>query len=412
MGLNLVEFSFFFYMFVGLYMLSLLLLIYIPNRRRLFSYPRGKPVPVSIVMPSYNEGAHLGKAIESLLALDYPKHLIEIIVVDDCSTDNSAAVVRHYARRHKNVRLIINKRNSGGAAEPTNIGIRAARFPYVAVADADSTPERDALTKMVGFLQAEKNVAAVTCAVLAKPPRTFIQKLQAIEYVVIAWSRKLLDLVDSVYVTPGPFALYSRDALLRVGLFDVRNMTQDIEIVWRLLSQGYKARMCLGAAVYSETPERFRSWFKQRVRWNIGGTQTLLKYKHLFFRHGMLGAFILPFFSFSLFLGLLGLCIFAYLFARRTLVFYLSTRYSIYADSAIVHLQDLNLTPSILNLFGIFLFVAGVLFTFTGLAIMKNRYLHQHNLFNIFFYILIYLTIYPIIMVTALYRLWRGRYSW
>ncbi len=412
MNLNLIESAFFFYMFVGLYMLSLLLLIYIPNRKRLFSYPPGKAVPVSIIMPCYNECASIGKALESLLTLNYPPHLLEIIVVDDCSIDNSAELVRRYAKKYKNVRLIVNTSNSGGAATPTNIGIKAARYKYVAVADADSTPERDALIKMVGFLQREKNVAAVTCAVLAKEPRTFIQKLQAIEYIIIAWSRKLLDMVDSVYVTPGPFALYRRDVLLRVGLFDTKNMTQDIEIVWRLMSKGYQARMCLGAGVYSETPLRFRQWFQQRVRWNIGGTQCLLRYKSLFFRKGMLGAFILPFFSFSLFLGLLGLGIFTYLLIRRTLVFYLSTRYSLYADSAIIHLQDLNLTPSILNLFGIFLFIAGATFTFAGLAVMKSRYGSRHNLFNILFYMIVYLTVYPFIMVTALYRLGRGTYSW
>ncbi len=412
MGLNLIETAFFSYMFVGLYMLSLLLLIYLPNRKRLFSYPRGKPVPVSIVMPCYNEEATIGTAIESLLALEYPRGMLEIIVVDDCSRDGSAAVVRKYARRYPQVRLIANSRNSGGAAEPTNIGIRAARHLYVAVADADSTPERDALLKMIGFLQEDEKVAAVTCAVLARKPATFIQRLQAIEYDVIAWSRKLLDLVDSVYVTPGPFALYRRDVLLKVGLFDTKNMTQDIEIVWRLMSRGYKARMCLAAAVHSETPKKFSAWFRQRVRWNIGGTQTLLKYKRLFFRRGMLGAFILPFFSFSLFLGLLGLGIFLYLFIRRTLVFYLSTRYSVYADTAIVNLQDLNLTPSILNLLGAFLFVAGALFTFTGLAIMRGAHGTRHNLFNILFYMIVYLTVYPVIMITALYRLWRGTYSW
>ena len=412
MNLNLIEFAFFFYMFVGLYILSLLLLIYFPNKARLFSYPKGKPEPVSIIIPCYNEASSIGLAIESLLKIKYPENMMEIIVVDDCSTDNSAEIVCNYVKKYENVRLIVNKRNSGGAAEPTNIGIRAARFSYVAVADADSTPEPDALLKMLGFLQNEPKVAAVTCAVLAKRPHSFIQKLQAIEYVVIAWGRKLLDLVDSVYVTPGPFALYRRDVLIKVGLFDTKNMTQDIEIVWRLMSQGYQARMCLGAAVHSETPNRLRAWFKQRVRWNIGGTQTLLKYKNLFFRRGMLGAFILPFFSFSLFLGLLGLGIFIYLLVRRMLVFYLSTSYSLSANSAIASFQDMNLTPSILNYFGISLFIAGALFTFVGLAIMKSKYSYQHKLFNILFYMIVYLTVYPVIMVTALYRLWRGTYSW
>lgn len=393
-------------------MLSLLVIIYLSNRTRLFKYPRGKPEPVSVVMPCYNEAETIGQAIEALLKLDYPKNMLEIIVVDDKSKDNSVEVVRKYVRRYKNVKLIINKRNSGGAAEPTNIGIGVAKYDYIAVVDADSIPNKDVLLKMIGFLQKDEKVGGVTCAVMAKSPKTFMQKLQNIEYSIIAWTRKLLDTVDAVYVTPGPFALYRKKILIEVGLFDKKNLTQDIEIVWRMLSYGYKARMSLAARVYSETPNKFRAWFKQRIRWNIGGTQTLWKYKNLVFKKGMLGAFIIPFFSVSLFIGLFGLGLFIYLLSRRVLVYYLSTKYSIYASSTILTLQDLTFSPSILNFFGGTLFLLGVFFTIFGLGVMKELRRKHTNVFNVAFYILIYLAIYPLIMITALYKLYTKRYSW
>lgn len=386
--------------------------IYWPNRKKLYDYPKGKPEPVSIIMPCYNEGEHIGEAIEALLNLDYPKNMIEIIVVDDKSKDNSAEIVRRYTKKYKNVKLIVNERNSGGAAEPTNIGIKAAKYNYIAVADADSTPAKDALLKMIGFLQESKKVGGVTCAVLAKTPKTFMQKLQAIEYSVIAFNRKLLDMVDSVYVTPGPFALYRKKTLIDVGLFDTKSMTQDIEIVWRLLSKGYVARMCLATSVRSATPTRFRDWWKQRIRWNIGGTQTLMKYKNLVFKKGMLGAFVIPFFSLSMFMGLFGLGIYTYLIGRRLLVAYLSTKYSIYASTAILRLEDLSFAPSVLNFFGIVLFLLGLAFTFLALAITRQQKLENNNVFNIMFYILIYLIVYPFIMVSALVKLARGKYSW
>ncbi|PIN93331.1 hypothetical protein COU54_03460 [Candidatus Pacearchaeota archaeon CG10_big_fil_rev_8_21_14_0_10_31_24] len=411
MVLNFIEVIFFFYIFVSLYMVCLMLLIYIPNRKKIFEYPKGKPEPVSIIVPCFNEGAHLGKAIESYLSLDYPKNMIEVIVVDDMSSDNSVEIARRYEKKYKNVRVIVNSRNSGGAAEPTNLGIKAAKYNYIAVADADSEPNRDALLKMIGFLQEDKSVVGVTCSVLSKEPSTFIQKLQAVEYAVIAWGRKLLDMVDAVYVTPGPFALYKKKVLIEVGLFDTKNMTQDIEIVWRLLYHGYKVRMSLDTAVYSATPFKFKKWFRQRVRWNIGGTQTLIKYKSTFFKKGMLGAFILPYFSMSLFLGLLGLALFIYLSLRNLFIFYMSTRYSLYADSALIHFQALNFAPSILNLFGVSLFIVGTIFTLIGIEVMKRHKMY-HNLFNVLFYLTIYLTIYPFIMVTSLYRLSTGTYKW
>lgn len=412
MNLNFVEFVFLFYMFIGLYMISLFCIIYISNRKEIFYYPLCKPEPISIVMPCYNESKTIGEAIESLLNLNYPKDMIEIIVVDDKSTDNSAEVVREYTKRYSNVRLIINNRNSGKAAEPTNIGVLNARYNYVAVADADSFPEKDALIKMLGFLQEDKSVGAVTCSVLSKKPVTFMQYLQSIEYTVIAFGRKLLDIVDSVYVTPGPFALYRKSVLKEIGLFDTENMTQDIEIVWRMLSHNYKARMSLDAVVYSQTPNKFKAWFKQRIRWNIGGTQTLMKYRGLFFRKGMLGAFILPFFSLSLFLGLMGLGLFIYLLFRRLFIFFLSSSYSIYANSTIIRLEALNFSPSVLNFFGIVLFLLGTTFTLFGLYMMKDKRLENHKFFNILFYLSLYLAVYPVIMVTSLYKFARGKYSW
>ncbi len=408
--MNFVDFVFFVYMFIGLYMTSLFFIIYLQNKSKLFSYPVAKEKPVSIVVPCYNAEKSIGRVLDSLLKLDYPSKLLEIIVVDDKSKDGSTNVVQSYVKKYPNVRLIVNTRNSGGAAEPTNIGVKAAKYDYVAVADDDSEPERDALKKMLGFLQNEERVAAVTCAVLVASPKNFIQKLQYIEYKVIAFGRKLLDCVDSVYVTPGPFALYKRDVLLKVGLFDVKNMTQDIEIVWRLLSYGYQARMCLATRVHSEAPRTIRAWFKQRIRWDIGGIQTLLKYKHLVFRKGMLGSFIIPFFSVSLFLGVFGFGLFVYLLTRRLFVSYLSAHYSVYADSTLFYLQELSFSPSVLNFFGGALFILGATFTLFGLRMMQDS--TNTKIFNVMFYMIIYLAFYPLVLIAALYKMARGTYSW
>jgi biofilm PGA synthesis N-glycosyltransferase PgaC len=364
-------------------------------------------------MPCYNESSTVAQAIESLLNLDYPKEMIEIIVVDDKSKDNSVEIIKKYVTKYPDrIKLIVNSTNSGGAAEPTNIGVRAAKYDFVAVTDADSTPEREALIKMIGFLQQDQKVAAVTCAVMAKGSRTFMQKLQMIEYTIISWSRKLLDCVDAVYVTPGPFALYRKKTLLEVGLFDTKNLTQDIEIVWRLKSHGYIARMCFATRVHSETPDKFKYWWKQRIRWNIGGTQCLFKYKSYVFRNGMLGGFIIPFFSFSLFLGLFGLGLFLYLLFKRIIVNFLVAKYSIYGGTTLIRLQDLSLHPTVLNFFGIVLFVWAFIFVLIGLNIMDMRGKKETNLFNIFFYQVVYLSIYPFIMITALYKYLRGKYSW
>jgi poly-beta-1,6-N-acetyl-D-glucosamine synthase len=410
--MNFIDFIFFFYTFIGLYMLALMVIIYIPRRKEMFYYPRGEPEPVSIVMPCYNEGESIGKAIENLLNLNYPKDMIEIVVVDDRSKDNSVEIIRDYVKKYKNVRLIINEKNSGGAAEPTNIGIKAAKYDYIAVADADSYPEKDALLKMIGFLQQDKTIGGVTGAVLAKDSKNFVQHLQSLEYIVISFARKLLDYIDSVYVTPGPFALYRKKVLFEIGLFDKDNMTQDIEIVWRMMSHGYKARMSLNAKIYTITPNTFKRWWRQRVRWNIGGTQTIVKYKKWAFKGNMLGMFIIPFFSISLFIGLVGILLFTYLILRRFLVMYLSTKYSIIANEAIPRLIHLSFNVSVLNFFGISLFLLGCFYTLFALMTMKELRLKNINIFNLIFFLSLYLMIYPLIMISALYKFVIKKYSW
>lgn len=410
--MNFIDFVFFFYNFIALYMLTLMITVYFPHRKEMFYYPPGKPEPVSIVMPCYNEADSIGKAIENLLNLNYPKDMIEIIVVDDRSKDNSVEIVEKYVKKYKNVRLIINERNSGGAAEPTNIGIKAAKYDYVAVADADSYPEKDALLKMIGFLQKDKTIGGVTGAVLGKGNETFMQQMQYLEYVVISFARKLLDYVDSVYVTPGPFALYRKKILFEVGLFDTKNMTQDIEIVWRMMSHGYKARMSLSAKIYSITPKTFKQWWRQRVRWNIGGSQTIVKYKKWTLSKNMLGRFVIPFFVASLFIGVVGILLFTYLFTRRILVTYFSTKYSVLANEAIPRLIDLSFNASVLNFFGITLFLLGCAYTIFAIKSMKEFKLKDINIFNLIFFLTLYLMIYPLIMISALYKFAVKRYSW
>jgi len=412
MAISVIEIIFLVYIFLSLYMLSLFVLIFIQNRREMLFYPKGKPEPVSVIMPCYNEEKHIGQAIEALLKLNWPTNMLEIIVVDDKSTDDSVKIVRKYVRKHKNIRLIVNKRNSGGAAEPSNIGIKAAKYDYVVVADSDSEPERDALKKMIGFLQKDERVGGVTCAIMGKHRKRFIEKLQAVEYSIIAFTRKLLDQIDAVYVTPGPFSLYRKKILLDIGLFDTKNMTQDIEIVWRMVSHGYKVRMSLATKTYSITPIRIRDWFKQRVRWNIGGIQTIMKYKGYFLRRGMLGAFILPFFVISWIVGLLGLGIFGYLIFQRLWVSYFSSKFSLYVGTEIFRLSELNLSPSVLNFFGIILFILGVLYTLFGLTLMQEKKLRNKHPFILSFYFVFYLTLYPLILIVSVYKLFRRRYSW
>jgi cellulose synthase/poly-beta-1,6-N-acetylglucosamine synthase-like glycosyltransferase len=194
-------------------------------------------------------------------------------------------------------------------------------------------------------------------------------------------------------------------------------LTEDIEIVWRIVKNGWKVKMCLAARVYSTAPRKFFYWFNQRIRWDVGGLQCINKYKSLFMRKGMLGFFIIPFFTLSLVIGLIGLGVFFYVAGTSIIQNFLFVDYTATAGTHLLALEDINLTPTILNFFGIVLFLLGLFFTLAGLGVMGEKRGGVGNIFNLLFYMIIYLTIYPLIMLFAIgkiikYRIQGKRIGW
>ena len=395
--------------FIALYFLSLFTLTFAQNRKEIFSVPKPeRDYKVSVLIPAFNEEDSIRGTVESVLKSDY-KNLIEVIIINDGSKDNTLKIALELREKFSNVK-VLNKENSG-KADSLNQGIKFAKGELIAVVDADSYPDEHAISSMAGFFNDEK-VGAVTTRILVKTKDNFLRKMQAIEYKVIAFTRKLLDFLDSIYVTPGPMALYRKSALEKIHGFDKRNMTEDIEATWHLIHDGYDVRMSFRAKSATVAPDTLKKWYKQRIRWNIGGYQTILKYKNCFFRKGMLGFFILPFFSVSLVLGVFGLGILFYRLFRRFLVSYLSTKGSIAAQTAIFAMQDINLNPSVLNFFGVLLFVLGLWFVFFALNLVNKHIGEKENFFSVIFYALIYILLRPIVIIISLYKFFTGKYSW
>ena len=395
------------YMFLSIYFLSLFLLLFKRNRKVLFDYPKAKKkYSISVLVPAYNEEDTIEDTIKAIFDSEYP--IAEIIVLNDGSKDNTAKIVKRLMKKYKKLKLI-DKKNSG-KGDSLNWGLKKAKGDLIAVVDADSFPSPDSFGKMVGFFN-EGNVGAATCIFSPRNRNKFLEKLQVIEYNIIAFTRKLLDYVDAIYVTPGPLALYRKSALVEMGGFDPKSMTEDIEATWNLAYHGYHRRMCLDARATTKVPSGIKEWYRQRRRWNVGGLQCISKYKKCLFRKGMLGFFILPFFIMQLFIGLVGLSVFAYLAATKFIKNYIFIGSSL-GIGATVTMSDYYFTPTVLNYLGFVLFVAGALFTIFVLVIMKEQILKKQNIFNMFFYLFFYLGIYPLIMISAIYHYFKGTRKW
>lgn len=400
------------YTFIAFYFFFMFLLIYFQNKSEFFYYPKAKKnYSLSMVIPCYNEEENIGGTIESLLNMGY-KGLKQIIVVDDCSTDNSYKIIKEYAKKYSKVMAVQTPKNTGNAAGAKNYGAQFVKTELIGFSDADSYPAKGSASKMVGFFN-DAQVGSVTSTVLVKYREKFIEKLQGIEYKVIKFSRKLLEFIDAIYVTPGPLAIYRKTAFDAVGRFDEKNLTEDIEITWNMQAHNWKVRMCIPARVYTVAPNKIGAWLKQRNRWNIGGLQTIYKYKRYFLRKkGMLGMFIIPFFVLSWLMGLFGIFVLGYRITREVIVDYLSTKYSIGAQAAILTLREINLTPHVLLFLGLTLFVFGLFFTIIALSNVKETEYRRTGIFTLGFYMIFYLLAYPIILIISLTKFLKRKTTW
>lgn len=396
------------YMFIAIYFLFLYFLLYLNNKKDLFSSSKSsKKYSISVLVPAWNEEETIEDTIKAIFDVDYP--IKEVIILNDGSTDKTKEIVQNLQNKYSRLKLI-DKKNTG-KGDSLNVGIEKAEGELIAVIDADSYPAKDSFKKLVGFFDEEK-VGATTCVITPRNTGKFFEKIQDIEYRIIAFTRKLLGYVDAIYVVPGPLAIYRTSALKEIGGFDPKNMTEDIEIIWHLTQTGYERRMCISTNVTTTVPNKLKPWYSQRRRWNVGGLQCIAKYRKNFLKKGMLGYFILPFFTLQLFLGIFGLGIFSYLVITRFLKNYIFAKYSIHVGTSLVTMNDLHITASFLNYLGIILFVAGFVFTLLVLSIMKTSSLKKHSIFNLLFFSVVYLACYPAIMVGSVYSFIRGNYKW
>ena len=403
---------YFTYTFIAFYFLIIYVLTYLQNRKQIFEVIKPDKIrTLSIIVPCYNEEKSIGKNIESFIASDYPG-LKKLIVVDDCSTDDSYEIIKKYAKRYPQVIALRTPKNTGRAAGAKNFGAKFVKTELIGFSDADSIPNKSAISKMIGFFNDEK-MGAVTSRVLTRGKQNFLMRAQAIEYKIIAFTRKLLGFLDSIYVTNGPLSIYRKKAYDEVGGFDINNLTEDIEITWHFVSKGWKVEMSIPAVVRSSPPTTIKTWFKQRIRWNVGGIQTVAKYRKKMFQCGMLGLFILPFFIFSWFLGITGLFFLGYRLVQYLMVRFLVVKYSVAAQVALVSMEDFSLNPSILFFFGIFLFTLGLIYTIVALTYSKEEgRIIGHPIRDIFIYSFFYLLMYPPLLIWSFYKYLRGYDTW
>lgn len=254
----------------------------------------------TIVVPCHNEERTVVDTIKSILALDYPKDKLRLMVIDDGSTDRTKAVVLEAFRGTPQVEIF--SKENGGKHSALNFALEKIDSDLVGCLDADSFVEPSALKRIVTFFDNEK-VMAVTPSIRIHDPKTPLQYMQRVEYSWGIFFRRLLSSINALYVTPGPFSIFRTKVFKSIGGYRHAHHTEDMEMALRMQKNGYKIVNAHSAHVYTVGPDRLKKLYKQRVRWVYGFLNNAIDYKDMFFnkKYGNIGMFVLPIATFSIF---------------------------------------------------------------------------------------------------------------
>lgn len=299
---------------------------------------------ISIIAPAFNEETSIIDNIRSLLSIEYPK--VELIVVNDGSTDNSLQKVIDYYNLvkveyasnevipTKKIRgiykstnmvysnLIYVDKENGGKADALNAGVNFSRSDLFLGVDVDCIIEHDALLRMVKpFIEEDekKKVIAAggmirvanSCKIIdgriveVNFPKNLWAKFQVLEYIRVftlgrmAWSR-----INGLLIISGAFGLFERELVQKVGGYDTTTVGEDFEMIVRMRrymhtieKQKYKVAFIPDPLCWTEVPSKLKTLKNQRNRWTRGSIYTILKHRGMFLnpKYGRMGMISFPY---------------------------------------------------------------------------------------------------------------------
>lgn len=274
--------------FLSTYFVILLLLSVFNNRKRLFEATKKlQSFPfVTVIVPAFNEEETIASTINSLKQVNYPENKIEYIFVNDGSKDTTSDKVQDAIRGDARFKFIDRKENKGKAFS-LNEGISQAKGEFIACMDADSIVETEIFQKALPYFSSD-NIGAVTVTVEVLNPKSWLDKVIAVEYHIgLSLFLKIFSFFNCIFVTPGPFSIYRKSLLLKIGGFDITNITEDHEIAFRIHKGGFRIVNCFNAKVCTILPKTFRGLYRQRRRWYAGAIQSLFQHRDVIFNKNL-----------------------------------------------------------------------------------------------------------------------------
>lgn len=296
-------------------------------------------IPISVLVPAYNEESTIVDNIKSLLALNYPS--FEVIVINDGSKDDTlrkiteayslneiSQPVRYIIRTekikgiYKNIDIpnltLVNKEN-GGKADALNVGINLSKYPLFTSIDADSMLESDSLVKLVmPFIEDKLTVGVGGIVRIINGskikdgeiedvglPKNSLAMFQIVEYLrAFLTGRMGWDALGCVLIISGAFGAFRKDVVVQVGGYSRSTIGEDMELVVKMHEylrknkSKYKIKFIPDPICWTQAPENIRDLRGQRRRWQIGLMDSLFRHKHLLLnpKYGVIGIIGVPYF--------------------------------------------------------------------------------------------------------------------
>ena len=235
---------------------------------------QGHPL-VSILVPCHNEGDHAADALLAALAQRYPN--IEVIAINDGSSDLTGQVLDALATEHPRLRVVHLAQNQGKAIA-LRMGAAAARSEYLVCIDGDALLDRDAVAYLVAPLIDNPRVGAVTGNPRIRTRSTLVGRIQVGEFSsIIGLIKRTQRVYGQVFTVSGVVAAFRRRALDDVGYWSPDMITEDIDISWKLQKHHWSIFFEPRALCWILMPETLRGLWQQRLRWAQGGAEVFLK---------------------------------------------------------------------------------------------------------------------------------------
>ena len=234
------------------------------------------PPNVSVLVPVKNEEKVVGRLLDALVRLDYPKENLEVIVVEDESRDRTLQICNGFAERYSWIK-VFHRDSSLGKGDALNFAFHKSSGEIVATFDADDIPEVQAVTKALRYFNDPETGAVHGYHRVLNLRESIVSRLAAYENFVYRLSNDGKYALNLFVTFSGSNTFFRRSALEKAGLWDPSSLVEDAELSVRFAREHIPTRLA-PVECWQEMPATVASLFKQRIRWSGGNILTGIKH--------------------------------------------------------------------------------------------------------------------------------------